>query len=509
MFKKPDKKKSSRNNRTEPKGPKEQTDDFKPDVTYLRHVFETSADVFFEETFYGSPPVKVTIAACEGLVDTEQLTRLVYERLRQLIERHQERGITKEQVLTGLHLPSVKEVTKKEQAVNDIYSGKALLLLGNIEAVFSINIANRPQRKPEDTAAEVTIKGPRDNFIEDLAINTALIRKRLRTNTLAVEHYEIGTRSSTQIGLLYVDDKVNTNILKGVKEKLTGINAEGIFSGNQLMELIDKPSPVFPRYDYTGRPDAAVQALLKGRIILLVDGVSYAIITPANLFLLIKTAEDDEYNPLFASFERILRILGIFVAALLPGFWVALTTFHQDQIPLILLATVVESRRGLPLPSSLEALIMVLMFEIFREAGMRLPPGIGSTLSVLGALIIGDAAINSGLTSPAMLVVISGSIVATFTLINQSLIGAISVLRLLSILLSSLFGLFGYFFSVFFILIMLSNMRTFGTPYLEITANLSWKNVKKSLLRLPFKEKVGQPIMFQESNPAKGDEENQ
>lgn len=506
MFRKTGKKKSSQNKQTEPE---EQTVDFKPEESYLRHVFKSSADVFFEETFYGAPPVKVIISACEGLVDMDQLTRLVHDRLRQFIEQHQDSGMTKEMVLTSLHLPSLKEITKEEQAVNEIYSGKALLLLSNLKAVFSINISNRPQRKPEDTAAEVTIKGPRDNFIEDLSINTALIRKRLRTTTLAVEHYEIGTRSSTQIGLLYVDDKVNPKILEGVKEKLTGIDAEGIFSGNQLMELMDKPSPIFPRFDYTGRPDAAVQALLKGRIILLVDGVSYAIITPANLFLLIKTAEDDEYNPFFSSFERILRIFGIFVAALLPGFWVALTTFHQDQIPLILLATVVESRRGLPLPSALEAIIMVLMFEIFREAGMRLPPGIGSTLSVLGALIIGDAAINSGLTSPAMLVVISGSIVATFTLINQSLIGAISVLRLLSILLSSLFGLFGYFFSVFFILIILSNMRTFGTPYLEITANLSWKNVKKSLLRLPFKEEVNQPIMFQEKNPAKGGEEDQ
>lgn len=174
----------------------------------------------------------------------------------------------------------------------------------------------------------------------------------------------------------------------------------------------------------------------------------------------------------------------------------AVTTFHQDQIPLILLATVVEARRGLPLPSSLEAIVMVIMFEIFREAGMRLPPSIGTTLSVLGGLIIDDAAIRSGLTSPAMLVVISGSIVATFTLVNQSLNGAISVLRLLSILFASFLGLFGYFFSLLFILIHLSNMRTFGIPYLDLTANINLKNLLKEMLRLPAKQIKSRPSMF-------------
>lgn len=471
--------------------------EFSPNEGYLRELFADSADVFFDSfTFRTAHPINVTITACEGLVDTESLNRLVLERLDAFFENFPDQLPSPDTILHSLHLPIMKEVHNEEDLVSDIFSGKAIILFHGYDRLYSVGISNRPQRTPEDTATETTIKGPRDNFIEDVIINSALIRKRLRSKSLQNEQFEVGRRSLTKVSLLYVKDAANPEIVKGIVEKIKQIDVDGIYSGNQLMELIEKPAPLFPRYDYTGRPDTAVQSLLKGRIILLIDGISYAIITPANLFLLLKTGEDNEYNSVFASFERLLRIFGIFVAALLPGFWVAVTTFHQDQIPLILLATVVEARRGLPLPSSLEAIVMVIMFEIFREAGMRLPPSIGTTLSVLGGLIIGDAAIRSGLTSPAMLVVISGSIVATFTLVNQSLIGAISVLRLFTILFASFLGLFGYFFSLLFILIHLSNMRTFGIPYLDFTANLNLKNLLREMLRLPAKQIKSRPSMF-------------
>ncbi len=183
---------------------------------------------------------------------------------------------------------------------------------------------------------------------------------------------------------------------------------------------------------------------------ILVDGGSYATILPVNLFLLFKTIEDNEYPTLYGSFERLLRIIGVLLGTLLPAFWLALTTFHQDQLPLLLLSKVVESRTGLPLPSFLEMLIMLIMFELFREAGLRLPEAIGGTLSVVGGLIIGDAAIRSGITSPSMVVVIATSTVATFTLLNQSFVGAVSLLRFSSIIATAIFGLFGFFMSLFF-----------------------------------------------------------
>lgn len=460
--------------------------EFIPNEETLRMLFSKSADVFFNSTYFRVDfPIKVTFVGCEGMVDYNLLNQLIIERLSIFFNKYPQGMVTKENVQTFLHVPQLTEVNSEEQVMKDLFSGKIILCFEGNDFLFSSNIGKRPQRSIEEATSEVTINGPRDNLIEDLSINIALIRKRLRTNTLSIEHFEVGKRSITKIAILYMEEISNLEMVQGLIKKIKAIDVDGIFNGNQFMELIEKPSPFFPFHDYTGRPDFSVQSLLKGRILILIDGVAYSIITPITLFTLLKTAEDPEYTVFYSSFERTLRVVGVAVATFLPGFWVALTTFHQNQIPLILLATVVQSRIGLPLPSSIEAILMVLMFELFKEAGMRLPTAIGSTLSVLGALIIGDAAISAGLTSPAMLVVIAASAIATFTLVNQSLVGAVSLLRIISIIFSSFLGLFGFLFSILLILTYISNIRVFGVPYLPLAANLKLSNILKSILRIP------------------------
>ncbi|MEY8189030.1 spore germination protein [Peribacillus simplex] len=471
----------------------------------LKEIFQNSGDVFFQTSVYrDESPIKITVIGCEGLVDTELLNNLVFERLTLFFEKYPRGKITIDEIKVSLHLPQLTEVNTKEELFADIYSGRLLLYLDEFGFLLSVNIANRPQRNPEETSSEVTIKGPRDNFIEDLSINVALIRKRMRTNSLSVKYFEVGRRTLTKVAVLYMDDITEPDMVQQISKKIEAIDIDGIFGGNQFMVLIEEqPSILFPRHDYTGKPDFAVQCLLKGRILILIDGVAYAMITPINLFIVLKTSEDNEYTSIYASFERALRLFGIFIAALLPGFWVALTTFHQDQLPLILLATVVESRRGLPLPTALEAITMVIVFEIFKEAGMRLPTSIGPTLSVLGALIIGDAAIRSGLTSPAMLVVIAGSAVATFTLVNQSIIGVISLIRLVAIISASFLGLFAFILLALFLCAYVSNIRILGVPYMEVSANLSWSNVVKTLFRVPPSLDKKRPSIFSSKDPTK------
>lgn len=251
-----------------------------------------------------------------------------------------------------------------------------------------------------------------------------------------------------------------------------------------------------PWTNETGRPDFAIQSLIRGRIVILVDGVSYAIITPVNFPYLLKAGEDFEYPILFSAFERAMRLIGVFMGVTLPAFWLALTTFHQNQLPLQLLATVVISSQGLPFPASLEMIILLLMFEMFREAGMRFPTAIGSTISVVGGLIIGDAAIRAGITSPAMLVVIALSFVATFTIANQSLLTIITVIRFIFIIFTSFFGLFGFFICIFLLIIYIANMRIFGVPYLNFAADLDWSTLGKSLFRLSPKEYKDRPEML-------------
>ncbi len=182
--------------------------------------------------------------------------------------------------------------------------------------------------------------------------------------------------------------------------------------------------------------------------------------------------------------ERVLRIFGILISMLLPGFWLAVTTYHQEQLPYLLLATVVESRTGLPFPTILEIMMMLFMFEMFREANLRLPSAISGSISVVGGLIIGDAAIKAGVTSPSMIVIIAISSIAAFTLVNQAFVTAMSIFRLIIILFSAFLGLFGFFISVFFIIIYAANMRVLGVPYINFSADFEQGNIGKSLLRL-------------------------
>ncbi|MGE7764144.1 spore germination protein [Peribacillus sp. NPDC096540] len=471
----------------------------------LKEIFHRSEDVFFQSSLYrDESPIKVTLIGCEGLVDTELLNNLVFERLTLFFRKYPKGILTINDIKDSLYLPQLTDINTKEELFADIYSGKLLIYFEGYDYLVSANIAKRPQRNPEETTTEVTIKGPRDNFIEDLSINVALIRKRMRTNSLSVKYFEVGRRTLTKVAVLYMDDITDPDMVQQISKQIEAIDIDGIFGGNQFMVLIEEqPSSLFPRHDYSGKPEFAVQCLLKGRILILIDGVAYTMITPINLFIVLKTSEDNEFTSVYASFERALRIFGIFIAALLPGFWVALTTFHQDQLPLILLATVVESRRGLPLPTAIEAITMVTVFEIFKEAGMRLPTSIGPTLSVLGALIIGDAAIRSGLTSPAMLVVIAGSAVATFTLVNQSIIGAISLIRLVAIISASFLGLFAFMLLALFLCAYVSNIRILGVPYMEVSANLSWSNVVKTLFRIPPSMDIKRPSIFSSKDPTK------
>ncbi|WP_336825238.1 spore germination protein [Sporosarcina sp. USHLN248] len=462
-------------------------------VSTLRQLFQKSADIQFQGyTFNG---YKVLFVTCEAMVDQQLLNEVVVPRVQQFIGSL-ENGLSKTIIEAHLHIPDLKYVGDLEQSISSLYTGHVLLLFEDSDLLYMSNIANKPNRNPEETRLEVPVKGPRDNFIEDVSVNVALIRKRLPTNSLCVEKFELGKRSKTTVALLYFDDIASKEILNGIRSQLKKVDTDIVFSPTLLMENVNKSAMLFPRIDYTGRPDSAIQSLVRGRFLIFVDGTSYGVILPVNLFLLVKTGEDNDTPVIYGSLERLMRILGLSIGLTLPAFWLALTTYHQDQLPLQLLATIVQANTGLPLPSSIEMLLMLLMFELFREAGLRLPTALGGTIGVVGGLIIGDAAIRAGITSPAMVVVIAISTIATFTLVNQSVITAVSVLRVCFILLTAFLGLFGLLMSVFFTLVYLSNIRTFGVPYMNISTDLSFRTFMQSVFRLPHNFYTKRPNMM-------------
>ncbi|MEG0260287.1 MAG: spore germination protein [Lysinibacillus sp.] len=462
------------------------------DLTNLKNLFKNSADIKFQA--YTFSQQKVHFITCDAMIDSHLLNEVIVQRIQQFFDNMSEKmKPSEEAILAQLHVPALKKVADLEEAISLVYSGNLLLFFEENQLLFASNIAKKPNRNPEESRLEVLVKGPRDNFIEDISVNIALIRKRLPTNSLCVEKLELGRRSKTTVAILYFDDIANKDILNGIKNQLNKVDTDIIFSGDLLMERINKNARIFPRTDNTGRPDFAIQSLVRGRFLIFVDGVSYAVITPVNLFLLLKTSEDNEYPIVFSSLERLLRIGGILIGIMLPAFWLALTTYHQNQLPLQLLATIVQANTGLPIPTSLEMLLMLLMFELFREAGLRLPSVLGGSISVVGGLIIGDAAIRAGVTSPAMIVIIAISTIATFTLVNQSLVVAISILRIFFILATAFLGLFGFFMALYLTLLYLSSIRTFGVPYMSLATDLSWATIQKSLLRLSPKNYTKRP----------------
>lgn len=477
--------------------------DKKIDINSLRKLFEKSADVQFQSyTFNQYPVVFIT---CDSMIDQQQLNEVIVPRVQQFIENLNDEPI-ENAIDEQLHIPALIKVEDKKEVGSLLYTGNVLLYFEEHELLISSNIAKKPNRNPEDTNIGAPIRGPRDNFVEDLSVNIALVRKRIPTNSLCVEKFQIGKRSKTAVALLYFDDIASKETLSSIRKQLEKVDVDIVVSGDLLMEEVNKRAWLFPRTDYTGRPDHVVQSLAVGRFVILVDGVAYAIVTPVNLLLLLKTSEDNETPVIYNSFERVLRVIGMVVGICLPAFWLALTTFHQDQLPHLLLATVVQSNTGLPLPSVIEMLIMLFMFELFREAGLRLPTALGGTIGVVGGLIIGEAAIQAGLTSPAMLVVIATSTIATFTLVNQSLVTAVSILRFFFIFLASFFGMFGFMVSFFCTILYLANIRIFGVPYLSNTADLSWKEIGKSYLRLPPSQHEERPNMLNPTDKTRNKE---
>lgn len=469
----------------------------------IEELFSKSTDVQIKT--YSFHKQKVSFILCEGMVDQNILNEAIYDRLRNFFENKSDTFLTKAGIEEGLYVPDLKALEEERDVIKEVFAGKLLILFHKEQLLFSTDIANRPQRQPEETSTEISIKGPRDDFIEDIFVNIALIRKRLRTNSLVIDRYELGRRTQTQVALLYIEDIIDPEIIKNIDERLRKVDIDGIYSGTQLKEILSEhPFNFYPVFHYSGRPDFAVNSLLSGRFLILVDGVQFVLVAPVNLAFILKSAEDSEATYVFNTFERIIRLTALGLAILLPGLWVALSSFHQNQLPVAFLGTVIESRKSVPLPAPLETLLMVLLFEFFREAGLRMPMAIGSTLSVVGGLIIGDAAIRAGLTSSIMIVVIASSSVATYTLVSMSLHGIVSILRIFVILLSSLVGLYGFLIALFMIVLSMANVDSFGVSYLSVPGKVSLRDFMKSFIKMPEGQYKKRPTFLTDKDETKG-----
>ncbi|PLT47661.1 Spore germination protein GerKA [Paenibacillus pasadenensis] len=332
----------------------------------------------------GARPLKLTLVYCSAMADPMLLQKVVLPQARAGVPalapeeaasaRPGNMGAWQELKLPRISKEAPHTITWRDYICRMIFEANAILFCDEQQRAWSMSAGTVPGRSPSEAATEVSVRGPKDGFVEQLHTNTALIRYRLRTPGLRCEQLCVGTRSGTKAALLYEADIANPQLVDAIRDKLSGIDADDIVSTRHLQDLlVDRSWSLLPRTSYTGRPDFAVQCLAAGRAVILLDGNPTAIIAPANLFLLMKSAEDAQQNYFFVNFTRLLRYVCLLVTCFLPGLYIALAVYHVDQIPFNLLATIMNSRLGLPLSSIEEMFLALLLIEIFREAGARLP----------------------------------------------------------------------------------------------------------------------------------------
>jgi hypothetical protein len=319
-----------------------------------------------------------------------------------------------EKVITS---KKIRKFEKLKDAVNLLMGGGTIVHVDGMNYFIGVVAPGFPARSVSEPEAEPLVRGPREGFTEKLQDNSALVRKRLRTPDLKSEEMKIGRRSQTTVLIMYVDGIVADDIVKTVKDRMEKIDIDVLIESAQLEELIedDKFSP-FPQIVHTERPDKVVAGLAEGRVALLVDGTPFALIVPSVFYDFMQASEDYYERFYFSSAVRLLRMFTFLIALLVPSIYVAVTTFHQELIPSPLLYTIISARAGVPFPVVIEAFIMEISFEILREAGVRLPRPVGSAVSIVGALVVGQAAVDAGIVSQPMVIVVALTGIASFTI---------------------------------------------------------------------------------------------
>ena len=381
-----------------------------------------------------------------------------------------------------------------DRLVIDVLSGAAVLLVDGETSFISIDIKKYPHRDVPETESENVVRGPKDAFTESIATNTALLRSRVRNPNLVIEAITIGTATRTSVALAYIRGITNPDLVTEVKQRLGRINIDGVLESGYLEEFIqDNPYSPFPQLANTERPDRVVSALLQGRVALFTDGTPFVLWMPARFSDLLHTPEDYYQHYIVGTAIRWLRYGGLFFSLALPSMYVAVTTFHQEMIPTKLLISLAAAREGVPFPAVVEALLMEATFEALREAGIRLPRAVGQAVSIVGALVIGQAAVSAGIVSPLMVIVVAVTGIASFTFPSYSFGLAIRVLRFPLMLFSATLGLFGLMTGILLILIHLLSLRSFGAAYMSPMAPLNPSELKDVLVRAPLWEMDTRP----------------
>ncbi|WP_025695419.1 spore germination protein [Paenibacillus durus] len=462
------------------------------DIQLLKAIFDRSTDVVFREFQLGDAQTAALIFL-DGMVNTVIVDSDIIRPLLQYGETMLQKSrvsqigletLLQNQVITAAQVDSGERI---QEALDHILSGDTVLLIDGVNKALFISAKGWGKRAVEEPATEAVIRGPREGFTENLLTNISLIRRRLRTPQLKIEGLQLGQLSKTDVAIAYLEGIADDAIVEEVRKRVNRIDIDAILESGYVEELIEDNSfSIFPQVNYTERPDKIVGNLLEGKVAILIDNTPFVLIVPVTFFEMMQASEDYYQRYVISTLIRMLRYLFLIIALLLPSLYIALLTFHQEMLPTSLLLSAAASREAVPFPAIVEALLMEISFEALREAGVRLPRPVGQAVSIVGALVIGEASVSAGIVSAPMVIIVSITGIASFIIPSYSQAITIRLLRFPMMFLAGTLGLYGVLLGVLFILIHMARLRSFGVPYLSPMAPLHTSDLKDVLVRVPW-----------------------
>lgn len=489
-----------------------------PDIRFnIDHVKKTagnSSDIVTREFQAGEKgDKKLAIIYTDGLADKTFVQELILETLMVGIRNAPlESGISDSATLFdvikahSLPVADISEIYDFEKIFFHVLSGDTILLVDGFSKAIVLSSRGWADRGVQEPTSQTVVRGPKDGFSETLRTNTALIRRRIKDPNLWLETKQIGKKTQTDVAIMFLKGVANEKTVNEVKSRLNRINIDAILESGYIEELIqDEVKTPFPTIYNTERPDSVAAAILEGRIAILVDGTPFVLLVPALLVHFFQSSEDYYQRADIATLVRLLRYFAFFLALLTPSAYIAVTTFHQEMLPTPLLISLAAQREGIPFPAMFEALMMEVTFEILREAGVRMPRAVGSAISIVGALVIGQAAVEAGIVSATMVIVVSLTAISSFVSPTFNMSIAVRMLRFGFMILAASFGLFGIILGLIVMVLHLNSLRSFGIPYLAPNAPFILQDQKDNFIRMPQFSLFSRPRLINQKDTDRED----
>ena len=462
-------------------------------VEGLAEVFRDCVDFKTRTVQVGADPARrLTVCYLEGVVRNERVSDYI---LRPIAQNETLTRVTEEELFClmrdgALYNLTAAERTTTDQAAADLVAGFALIFFPGRKTVLSYFTGTEEKRSVGQPENEPSVKGARDSFVETVRTNTAMVRRRLRAPEMRICEYVVGRQTLTQVDVLWLDGVADPAVVERVRRRVADMDVDGIRTAGDVEEyLTDRLDTPFPLLASTQRPDWFCGGLMAGRVGVLCEGQSVGWLAPGTLGLFFQTEQDRTSNWMLATMLRLLRYFCMFVTLLLPALYVAVVTFHPETLPVKLAESIAAAKQEVPFSAVFEVLIMLVAFEVLQEAGLRLPGPIGQTVSILGGLVVGSAAVEARIVSPAVLVAVALAGIAGYTAPSQDFAGALRLWRFGLTLLASVAGLLGVVLGCGGLVYHLAGLESFGVPYLTaaavVRAPIPFEKLRPTFLKTP------------------------